>query len=305
MESSPPPPLPRPSFEDPLLAQQYGEALALLEKHDYKKARGLLRRLKGKAPKGESQSAVKRCLLEAEGGLELEKITDRVGDGKLRWASARLEKLERKYQGTFAGQELVKIHKQVLEELYFVVADFEKKQTATPPEEKSNGEVQEAAKEREDYGEGTRIIQGTPEEGSVRHGKRALRWRTSALMTTISFPEVKEKSSQYRYLNLSLRSQDSKRRPQLVLLFDCREMRNQGGGGRRGGGRRGAGRVFQREGYHYSVTPTEKWQDLRLDLQKFTRKGEVTWEDVVALRIIHMPGVEGVIILDDIRLEKK
>ena len=48
------------------------------------------------------------------------------------------------------------------------------------------------------------------------------------------------------------------------------------------------------------------WKDHRIDLKKeFTRRGEVSWEEVIALRILHMPGVDGKIYLDDLRLEKE
>ena len=37
----------------------------------------------------------------------------------------------------------------------------------------------------------------------------------------------------------------------------------------------------------------------------FVKKGEVAWDDVVALRLVHLPGVEAVVLLDDLRLEKE
>ena len=72
----------------------------------------------------------------------------------------------------------------------------------------------------------------------------------------------------------------------------------------RGGGRRGAMRAFQRDGYQTSVTVQGRWQDLRIDFKKFTRKGEVEWDMIEALRLIHTNGKDSLIMVDDIRLER-
>jgi hypothetical protein len=105
----------------------------------------------------------------------------------------------------------------------------------------------------------------------------------------------------YRFLNISIRCEDPKARPQLLILFDAN-----GGQVRapRGGGRRGAGRAFQRDGYNSALIPQGRWQDLRLDLKKFTRKGEVQWDMVEALRVVFSGGPDSLIMIDDVRLEK-
>ena len=105
----------------------------------------------------------------------------------------------------------------------------------------------------------------------------------------------------YRYLNLSIRCEDPKARPQLLILFDAN-------GGQvnapRGGGRRGGTRAFQRDGYNSAMIPQGRWQDLRLDLKKFTQKGEVEWDMIETLRIVYTGGPDSLIMIDDVRLEK-
>ena len=104
-----------------------------------------------------------------------------------------------------------------------------------------------------------------------------------------------------------MRSEDAKQTPVLRVLFDCDDAPLNAGGGEGGGpGRRRRGNpALSRQGFHFSISPKGKWQDLRLDLRKFNNIGAVTWAEVKALRILHMPGGEGRIFLDEIHLERE
>ena len=52
------------------------------------------------------------------------------------------------------------------------------------------------------------------------------------------------------------------------------------------------------------MIPQGRWQDLRMDLKKFTRKGEVEWDMIETLRIVYTGGPDSLIMIDDVRLEK-
>ena len=64
-------------------------------------------------------------------------------------------------------------------------------------------------------------------------------------------------------------------------------------------------RVVQRQGFHTVVKTSPKWKQVRLDLRRFDNMGEVSWEEVRSLKIIHMPGGEARVVVDDIYLEKE
>ena len=69
--------------------------------------------------------------------------------------------------------------------------------------------------------------------------------------------------------------------------------------------RRGGARAFQRDGFNTTVNPKGSWREYRLDLKKFTRKGEVEWDMVEALRLIYTAGPDHLIMIDDVKLEKQ
>ncbi|MCZ6602276.1 MAG: hypothetical protein O6952_04655, partial [Planctomycetota bacterium] len=128
----------------------------------------------------------------------------------------------------------------------------------------------------------------------------------------ISFDDLSGKvTKEYRYLNISVRAKDPKKAPQLRILLDCEEgglgWGGGGDGGGRGGrgGRRGGGRTLNRTGFHTTISTSGKWQDLRLDLSKFKPSGDAALGDILALRIIHLSGGDGKVLLDNIRLERK
>lgn len=313
------PDMPSLQLADPEMQKEYDDAVEKLSKGAYKDARDLFRRLKAKVDKPHRE-AVERGILEAEGGLELDKATEDLRGGKPRRVMVRVLKLGDRYHGTKSGLELAKILGEAEAQIYFLVADFEKAATTagetaggpepepTPPGEPDGGTPPPGGRGGETgHGLNTRIVEGTPEDGLVRTGKGSLSWRTGRELSFLTFPEIKDRLGDYRYLNISIRSDSDEAKPNLVLLLDTLEGELGGpmGGGRRGGGRAGAAWVYQREGFHTTITPQGKWQDLRLDLSKFTRKGEVTLEMVLSLRIVHMPGVSATILIDDVRLEKE
>ncbi|MGE3166067.1 MAG: hypothetical protein AB7O52_14265 [Planctomycetota bacterium] len=320
VEDEPQPPvvpdMPALQLPDPALQKEYEDAVEKLSKGSYKEARESFRRLKSKVEK-EPREAMERGLLEAEGGLELDKATEELRTGKVRKAMVRVLKLGDRFAGTKTGAELAQVLAEAEAMLFLTVADFEEAATkpASPPGEPApqpdppeGGEGEGGTGRGESgYGLNSRVIQGTPEEGTVRTGRGALSWRTGRDLSALTFTALKDKVGEYRYLDLSIRCESDEARPNLVLLLDTLEgdLRGGMGGGPRGGGRAGAAWVYQREGFHTTITPQAKWQDLRLDLSKFTRKGEVTLDMVLSLRIVHMPGVSGIITIDDIRLEKE
>jgi hypothetical protein len=117
----------------------------------------------------------------------------------------------------------------------------------------------------------------------------------------------------YRYLRISLRAEEPDAKPPLLLIFDC-EAGNfaggPGGGGPMGGGRRAggwiAGAVHRRVGFHHTITPGPRYEDLRLDLKKFEAKGNPKWGNVLYLRLVHLgAGGETGVFLDDVLLEKE
>lgn len=302
------PPLPRPSIADPEQAAQYAAALESLEKGAYGEARSAFRKLRAQA-KDEVLSAVERCLLEAEGGLDLEKATEAARKSARR-AYVVLGKVMERYVGTLVGLEIEARFQQLYDEIYFTVADFEQDAASAAGAPEDDGAGGEGATPQRGanrgYGANTRVVEGTPEARTVRGGKHALLWRTGPGLSTVNLTAVQGKAADYRYLNLALRTDDPQERPNLVLLFDCLEWQGDGEGPGRGrGARMGGAWVLQRDGFSTTVNPSGDWQDLRLDLRKFVAKGNASWNDVVALRIVHMPGVSATVRIDEVRLEKE
>lgn len=297
------PPIPEPSFEDAKLGEEYARGVELLNAEGYKEAEKVFKRLRRSAPEGPPREGVERCYLEAKGGLLIDKIRTQVQKEQWKKALAACEKARDEYEETHAGEKLDKIYQLCIDELYFVIQDFEKDRErgdeGDGPDDRGRG--------RSSFGMNTKVVEGSRKKGTVRGGDKALEWLTGRNLSYISLENLPEDLAEgYRSLNLSIRTRDPKRAPQIRILFDCEEGGLGWGDGRGGrGGRRGGGRVMTRVGYHSSIATKGQWQDLRLDLRKFTSSGDAAWQDVIALRLVHMPGGDGRITIDNVRLEKK
>lgn len=329
------PPLPSPTFDDAELKTAYEAGVALLEEQEFKKAKSAFSKIRSKAPKGEQRDAVERCILEASGGMELLEQQENVIKGKLRKAIKELRKAVEKYEDTQAGVKLDELFDECIQDLYLVVEDFEKTKSGGDDDEGDDededeeegddeGDDEDAGEGEGDggrggrgqggnrggetgYGQNAKVVRGRPHD--IWGGDKALRWRTGDGLSMLNFEKVKEKVGQYRYLNLTISTENNKK-PQLVLLFDCEEGALRGGDGGRGGRRGGRGNqmVNMRDGFHYTLVPKggSRQQHLRLDLLKdFRPRGEVSLEDVVAFRIIHLRSAAANVIIDEIRLEKE
>lgn len=308
------PPMPEIEFDADEHTEDYRKAVGLLDKGSYKEAKSLFRRLKGKAKTPAQEAAVARGTLKADGGVDFDKANDYYTDEKVRKAIAYLKKKLPKYPETLAGAEMAKLLEEAEASLFHIVENFEEKAASASSDDESESEPGENEGRgggggnrglgTSGFGQNSTVVKLDKVSDNVRQGERGLSWRTGKNLSYLSFDGVKEIAGDYRYLNLSIRTEDPKARPNLVLLMDTMEGMG-GGGGRRGAGRRGAAWVYQREGFHTTVTPTGKWQDLRLDLKKFTVKGKISLDHVIALRIVHMPGVAATVYIDNIRLEKE
>ena len=292
------PPLPAPSFADEQVAAEYQAAVKLLEDGSYKIAKKAFGRIE--TENDEQKAAIKRCLLEVKGRLELETIEKGAAKGKVRKALAKLEKSLPKYEGsTLVGGSMREKHDELFGDLFRVVADFEPEGQSRTQGASSRPQGEMRARGRTGYGPNTKFVK---EQGQFREGARGLGWKTGRGFGVLTFDEVEEICAEYRYLRISIRCEDPKLRPKLTLIFDTREDPIRGDGGRRGGHRS----FYSREGFHHGLVPEAQWQDLRLDLQKdFNAKGDVAWDEVLALRIVHVAGTEGTIFIDDVRLEKE
>ncbi|MCI0652150.1 MAG: hypothetical protein L0Z55_09720 [Planctomycetes bacterium] len=300
------PPLPDPTFADPANGERYRKAIEHLSQGEHRAANDLFRDLKERVSAPAEKEAVARGLLESEGRLELAEVTRKHGSKEpagaaaadsVRKAIARLDKLIPRFARTFAGAEIAKHRKGLFESLYHVIADFEPggAKSSAPPREPGRRPGEGG------YGEQAKVVKGSVANGEVREGTSALRWSTGDLLSHVNFEVPAEGLDSFRYLCISLRSEDPKETPRLVVLFDAREnFQDWGGGPRRGG----AGWVLSRAGFHTVVVPEGTWQDLRIDLKDLTKKGDVTWGEVVALRVVHLPGAAARLVLDDLRLER-
>ncbi|MFN0059157.1 MAG: hypothetical protein ACKVX7_11915 [Planctomycetota bacterium] len=317
-----PPALPAPTFADPLLAPDYQRAIEQLKAKNYDEARKQFRALRGKVTVEAEIDAIDRCVLESEGGLELNRLRERALRGDLRGVLAAGEKLRKKYTGTIAGFDLEALLAECEDKLYWQIENFEKSSATAPDGDGGSGEGGEGGggdgggggggREggQTGFGLNTSIVSGDAKDrdSKVREGKQSLLWRTTRNLTFLSFDKAKgAKVAEYRYLHVSIRAEDPKLTPQLLILFDCEEggLGGDGGGGRGGGPRGGAARAFNRTGFRHSFAPKGTWQDLRLDLKKFETAGEPRWDEVTALRFVHLPGGEGRIYIDNLRLEKE
>ena len=306
-------PVPKIDLGDESLNEDLDRFHEYLEGREFSRARSIIKRLKTKLRKPEPSiaSVLDRCSKEAEAGVVLDKAQKYFDKKRMKQALAVIMKEDpdgTSFEGSLTGEELSELRKIAFEEVYLVLADYEK-ETVSPEEQ---------PEEEQDQGRGGRggqqagrskVIGGSREDGDVRTGEFALHWQTGDQISWITIgTEVFQKMidegqsmTDYRYLNLSIRCEDPKARPQLLVLFDAN-------GGQvnapRGGGRRGGTRAFQRDGYNSAMVPQGRWQDLRLDLKKFTRKGEVEWDMIETLRIVYTGGPDSLIMIDDVRLEK-
>ena len=311
-------PFPRPEFGDKAVGEEYGAALELLENGAYKDAKKAFKKLKKSVAKGVETMAVERVLLETDGFLELEGIDSSIAKGKLKKALAKLDKVLPKYSGTRAGAELTRRRDETYGEVFLTIADFEKDSASSAGGAGGAGGNGGGGNGGNGgrggfggttgYGMNTKIIEGTKKGDEARQGTKSLEWRTGRNLSFLNFDKIDGSLSDYRYLRLSIRAQDKKSTPSLVVLLDTEEgLMGGGGGGGRGGrwGGRGGAVVYNRLGFTMGIQSKGKWQDLRLDLKKFVKRGEITLDDVIALRIVHNPGAEGRLYIDDIRFEKQ
>lgn len=311
------PPIPEWTPTDPTTIEQYRTARTHLDERRYSDAKNAFRRLRSAAKGTPGEATVDRCLLEAEGGLHCEKAGKYLEDEKFRKVIALWLKEGEELEGTLTGAELETIHEKAMDEVFEILANFEPKEGGAEAE--SDAEPEPAAPRGgrpggaggSEYGQNTRKVTGTPEEGEVRVGKGALHWITTSNIDVVSvaIPEGVY-LDEYRYLRLSLRSDSRKISPPLILILDC-EQGAIGGGGWGGGmgGARGAARaigaVHRRVGYHGSLEAGYGWRDLRLDLRKLEARGEPRWSNVRNVRIVHLNSPEAGIYLDEVVLEKE
>lgn len=294
-------------------AARYAKGVELLEQGEYKKAAAEFRKLKSKVPAGVERDGVTKAHLEAQGGVELEKALGYAKKLRFRKALAVLDKVLPKYTETAIGEQLAFHRQSIWAEIYVHIASFEEKSGTDGDDESGDADENENAGRRggngrggeSGYGANTTVLSKEDDKDKVREGENSLMWMTGKELAAISFEDLPATLSEYRYLNISIRSEGDTR-PQILLLFDALDWRGGGGGGgRRGGARRGAAWVFQRDGFSMAITPKGKWQDLRLDLKKFTKKGTASWSGLKALRLVHIPGISAQLYVDDIRLEKE
>ncbi len=316
------PPIPDWTPESPEVRTEFEAARKSLDERSYPEAEKAFKRLRSKAKGTDGEPVIARCLLEAEGGILCEKAGEFAAKGQHRRVIALWIKEGEKLDETFTGAELEKFFDEAFAEVFMTLADFEKKSAATGAAEGGedgggdggNGGRGGATGGRGStaYGQNTRLITGTPEEGEVRNGSGALYWMTTATLGSIQIGIPEEvRLANYRYLRISVRTEDPKSKPSLLLLFDCEAGELQGGGGGQGGrgGRRGgnwgAAQVHRRVGFHMEFSPEHRYQDLRLDLKKFEEKGNAKWPNVLSLKLVHFGGAETGIFIDDVILEKE
>ncbi|MEC9476630.1 MAG: hypothetical protein VX764_06305 [Planctomycetota bacterium] len=309
------PPIPTVSLGDEALDTDYSRFLELIEEKDYSRAFSVIKRLKGKVrkPAANIAEAFDRCMKEAEGGVLLEKARKYSDKNKMKQALSIIEKADPQgdsFEGSFTGEELSQLRQEAFDAVYLVIADYEKQNSQVKPDEdqEEDGEGERPGRGREGGREGggggnSKVIGGTPEDGDVRTGQYAMHWQTGEELSWLDLGNISAETdlTEFRYLRISLRCEDPRSKPQVLVLFDA-----DGGQPRmgRGFGRRGAMRAFQRDGYQTSVPVAGRWQDLRIDLRKLTRKGEVEWDMIEALRLIHPHRQDALIMIDDVRLER-
>lgn len=284
-----------------------------IEDREFSKALAIIKRVRSKTRKPEESVAtiIDRYFREAEAGTVLDKAQKYSDKENYRKALGIILKEDPKgteYEGTRTGEELTELREMLLDEIFFVLEDFEKS-TATSGD--NDEEEEEGGRgQRGQQGGASKIVGGTPEDGDVRNGKFAMHWQTSERLSWVTlgnkaFEKMLEDGvslTDYRYLTISLRCENPSAKPNILVLFDVdgEQVRAP-----RGGMRRGGARAFQRDGFNTTVNPKGAWREYRLDLKKFTRKGEVEWDMVEALRLIYTAGPDLLIMIDDVKLEKQ
>ena len=285
-----------------------------IEDREFSKALAIIKRVRSKTRKPEDSVAtiIDRYFREAEAGTVLDKAQKYSDKENYRKALGIILKEDPKgteYEGTRTGEELTELREMLLDEIFFVLEDFEKS-TATSGDNDEEEEEEGGRGQRGQQGGASKIVGGTPEDGDVRNGKFAMHWQTSDRLSWVTlgnkaFEKMLEDGvslTDYRYLTISLRCENPSAKPNILVLFDVdgEQVRAP-----RGGMRRGGARAFQRDGFNTTVNPKGSWREYRLDLKKFTRKGEVEWDMVEALRLIYTAGPDHLIMIDDVILEKQ
>ena len=319
------PPIPDWTPSDPQTRLLYEQARKDLDADLYDAAEKAFKKLRSKARGTPGEETIDRCLKETRGGKLCEKAGKYVEKSQHRKIISLWQKEEKKVAETYTGEELRALYDDAMAEVYFVLANFEKKNEGEEEDSDDNDNEEDDEEEddrrrggdargRTEFGANTRLIQGNPEEGEVREGKGSLYWMTTNQIGFVTIPVPEEvQLEDYRYLRISLRTEVPKAKPQVTLIFDCESgnLAQPGGndGGGRRGGRRGAARatnaVRNRVGFHGPVEPKGRWQDLRIDLRKLEDRGNARWQNVLNLRLVHLGvGEETGIFIDEVVLEK-
>ena len=320
------PPIPEWTPSDPETRLLYEQARKDLDEDLYDAAEKAFKKLRSKARGTPGEATIDRCLKETRGGKLCEKAGKYVEKSQHRKIIALWKKEEKKVTDTFTGEELRAFFDDAMAEVYFVLADFETKKEGEDEDDDESDEDEEEDEDDEDdrrrggdargrteYGANTRMVKGDPKEGEVREGEGSLYWQTTNQIgfVTIQVPEEVQLED-FRYLNISFRTEVPKAKPPVTLIFDCESGNLNQPGGNEGGGRRGARRgaraanaIRNRVGFHGPLEPKGRWQDLRIDLRKLEDRGNARWQNVLNLRLVHMGvGEETGIFIDQVILEK-
>jgi hypothetical protein len=314
---------PIPSWEpiDPELKELYAAGRLDLDEQRFSEAERAFKKMRSRVKGTDGEAAVARCLLEAEGGQLCEKAGKFRDKGQHRKIVALWVKNEEEFAATFTGAELKRYHDEAMALIFHTLADFEKKEgeeekTEEPDPDSPEGMMRRMGLGGGGYGANTRVVHGTPESGKVRRGASALRWQLTDNLGIVSFEIPEEiELEEYRYLRISLRTEGRGSEPPIRVVFDCEDtpvMGIPGGGGGRGG-RGGFGRgnawivsaVQNRVGFHGDLEPGFAWKDLRIDLRKLDGRGDPRWASVLNLRLVHLGVGEGVVLIDDVILERE
>ena len=311
------PPLPPLDLNDEKLNQDLDRYREHLEAREFSKALAIIKRVKSKVRKPEESIAavIDRYFREAEAGTVLDKANRYHKKKQFRKALNVIIKEDPKeeaFEGTRIGEEVAELRKALIDEIYLLIEDFENEQTSNDEdseEEDDQGRGGRGRGQNQGMGGNSKVVGGTPEDGDVRSGKFALHWQTTERLSWITIGnkafskmmEEGESMTDYRYLTISLRCENPSAKPNILVLFDVDGAQVRAP---RGGMRRGGARAWQRDGFNTSVNPKGGWREYRLDLKKFTRKGEVDWDMVEALRLIYTGGPDHLIMIDDVQLEK-
>ncbi|MEM7261487.1 MAG: hypothetical protein AAF488_05805, partial [Planctomycetota bacterium] len=308
------PEYPSPKIDDAELASEYANGIELLEGQEYREAKSHFSKLRRRVS-GEAKKAVDRCLEEAKGGLEADEVGAKIGRGKYRKALEQAEEALEDYPGLVVTQDLEALAQECRDRLFTDLETFEERENS------QGGGARGAIGRRFGLGGGggqtgfglrTKIVEQDPKlttrreraTAPVREGQKALEWRTGSDLSFITFTGVEVNPATDRALLISVRCADAKEAPPLLVILDVDESEIQTRSF--GDPRRQPGALFRaRDGYHATIKPKVVWQDLRLDLKRFKRKGkDVEWNDVSALRIGHLKGTAGRIFIDSIRIER-